>query len=165
MSEILKKRLVGFLILISTALILLPMFLSPNVSDYELQLQIDPRSPDLSSEVVAPILKDEIASLIEKLDNTARRTEPQLYEVDSWDLQVGSFERRANADSQVRFLREQGFAAYVRAAKNNGIRAFKVLVGPHMDLRQAEEIRSKLRNSNQLRSILIKHVPMTAVIE
>lgn len=165
MSEILKKRLVGFLILVSTALILLPMFLSPDASDYELQLQIDPRSPDLSSEVIAPIPKDEIASLIEKLDNTARRTEPQLYEVDSWDLQVGSFERRANADGQVKFLREQGFAAYVRTAKNNGIRAFKVLVGPHMDLRQAEEIRSKLRKSNQLRSILIKHVPMTAVIE
>ena len=117
MSEILKKRLVGFLILISAGLILLPMFLAPNVSDRELQLQIDPRSPDLNGEAIAPILQDEIASLIEELDNTTRRTEPQLYEVDSWDLQVGSFERRANADSQVKFLREQGFSAYVRTAR------------------------------------------------
>ena len=165
MSEILKKRLVGFLILISAGLILLPMFLAPNVSDRELQLQIDPRSPDLNGEAIAPILQDEIASLIEELDNTTRRTEPQLYEVDSWDLQVGSFERHANADSQVKFLREQGFSAYVRTGKNNGVRAFKVLVGPHIDLRQAEEIRSKLRESHQFRSLLIKHVPMATVLE
>ena len=165
MSEILKKRLVGFLILISTALILLPMFLSPDVSEHEPQLLIDPKLPDLSREVIAPIMKDEIATLIKELDHTARRTEPQLYEVDSWDLQVGSFERRANADSQVKFLREQGFAAYVRIGKNSEVRAFKVLVGPHMDLRQAEETRSKLHKNHQLRSILIKHVPMTAVIE
>ena len=165
MSEILKKRLVGFLILSSIGFILLPMFLSPNVSNRELQLKVDLKSPDLNSEVIAPILKDEIASLIEELDNTARRTEPQLYEVDSWDLQVGSFERRANADSQVKFLRDQGFAAYVRTGKNDGVRAFKVLVGPHMDLRHAEEVRSKLRNSHQFRSLLIKHVPISAVLE
>ena len=165
MSEILKKRLVGFFVLISIGLIFLPMFLSPNVSDFKLQLQMDTRSPEVKNKVAESIVEDEITTLIRGLDNNVSRTEPQLYEVDSWDLQVGSFERRANADSQVKFLREQGFAAYVRTAKNNGIRAFKVLVGPYMDLRQAEEIRSNLRRSNQLRSILIKHVPMTAVIE
>ena len=165
MSEILKKRLIGFLVLISIGFIFLPMFLSPNVIDREPQLQMDVGSPELNNEVVVPIVKDEIASLIEELDNTVRRTEPQFYEVDSWDLQVGSFERRTNADSQVKFLREQGFAAYVRDSKHNGVRAFKVLVGPHMDLRHAEEVRSKLRKSHQFRSLLIKHVPIAAVLK
>jgi len=165
MSEILKKRLVGFFILISIGLILLPMFLSPNVSDREIQPQMDARAPDLNSKANDPFVEDEIASLITELDNTARRTEPQLYEVDSWDLQVGSFESRINADSQAKFLREQGFAAYVRTDKRNGVRAFKVLVGPHMDLRQAEEVRLKLRESYAYRSLLIKHVPLSAVLE
>ena len=110
-------------------------------------------------------MEDEIASLIRDLDNNVSRTEPQLYEVDSWDLQVGSFESRTNADSQVKFLREKGYAAYVRSEKQNGVKAFKVLVGPHIDLRQAEEVRTQLRKRHQYRSLLIKHVPLAAVLE
>ncbi len=165
MSEILKKRLVGFFVLISIGLIFLPMFLSPNVSDFKLQLQMDARSPEVKNKVAESIVEDEITTLIRGLDNNVSRTEPQLYEVDSWDLQVGSFESRSNADSQVKFLREQGFAAYVRSDEQNEVAAFKVLVGPHIDLRQAEEVRSKLRKRHQYRSLLVKHVPSVAVLE
>jgi DedD protein len=163
MGETLKKRLVGFSILISIAIIFVPIFLSPNNGDRELKLKIEPNSPVVNEEHVSRIPIDEIESLIQELRETSGRTEPQLYEVDTWDLQVGSFESQANADSLGSSLREIGFAAYVRMDEQDDVKIFKVLVGPHIDLRQAEEVRLKLRNHHQYRSLLIKHVPLTTV--
>ncbi len=165
MSEILRKRLVGFLILISTGVVFVPIFLSPTGSEQKFNLQVKEQPPVMIEEQVSRIAPDEMESLLSDLDNSVRRTEPQLYEVDTWDLQVGSFESKDNANAQVLRLRDQGFAAYVRVDERDGTNAFKVLVGPHMELRHAEETRLKLRNIYQYRSLLIKHVPLATVVE
>ena len=62
----------------------------------------------------------------------------------AWVVQLGSFSSRENADRVAKDLQAKKFPAFVEPAEINGKELFRVLVGPEIDRKRAEQMMSKL---------------------
>lgn len=77
-------------------------------------------------------------------------------ELKRWVLQLGSFSKKANADSLVNKLRSQGFNAYgdtIQVAGKGTM--YRVRIGPELDKKRAQATQKKLQQLNAASSMLI----------
>lgn len=80
----------------------------------------------------------------------------QSRELKRWVVQLGSFTKKANADSLVNKLRSQGFNAYgdaIQVADKGTM--YRVRIGPELDKQRAQATQKKLQQMNGANSMLM----------
>ncbi len=171
MDQQLKQRLVGAVVLISLAVIFIPMLLDQNdpsslphfgsavperpdfhFDPIEIPLQLPPEVEPAAAEVVEePSPEVETPEAI-----TAAPITPDSQAL-AWAVQVGSFDKEANAASLRDGLRAKGFSAYLEKVKVEGRMHYRVRVGPELKREQAEQLRDRLEEKAQLKGIVVRH--------
>ncbi len=170
MDEGLKKRLIGATVLVSLVVIFVPMLLEkgPVVSTTIDETNIPPPPEgDFSSRVLpleepAPAAAEpppapETAPLgtIDRNEPPAEPSAPKAEEevqptadlrvgLSAWVVQLGSFSSRENADRVAKDLQAKKFPAFVEPTEISGKQLFRVLVGPEIDHKRAEQMLSNL---------------------
>lgn len=168
MDEGLKRRLVGATVLVSLIVIFVPMLLDqePAEDPGVERVGIPPRPAKLppprllpeDDEMIAlppavvpePLPPAAVADRTESVSPAARpaaadRPVPENRPaLSSWVIQAGSFSNRNNAENLVRQLRGKGFSAFVQSARVQGRNLSRVLVGPEVDRRLAEQLLVRL---------------------
>ncbi|MDQ7090375.1 MAG: SPOR domain-containing protein [Methylococcales bacterium] len=79
----------------------------------------------------------------------------ETLQADRWFIQVASFNREENAFSFRDKLRNQGFSALVSSALSKGRTVYRLRVGPELSKPRAKEIKTKLNQLNNVKSIII----------
>ncbi|MEE9358695.1 SPOR domain-containing protein [Candidatus Vondammii sp. HM_W22] len=183
MDERLKKRLVGATVLISLVVIFVPMLLEhgPIIETGITESNIPPR-PDtyfssrvlpLESETLSPTL-DEIVPLQSDDKPEPVQTPPpragkpaqpvakpvkpvpvtQRVGLSAWVVQVGSFGKRENAEKVEKILKSKKFPAFIKRAGVKEKTLFRVMVGPEIDRKLAEQMLGKV--NRQLKPMKLK---------
>jgi DedD protein len=171
-DEGLKKRLIGATVLVSLVVIFVPMLLEkgPVVSTTITETNIPPPPPegDFSSQVLPleePATPTEAAAppasetaplgAIDRGEPPAETSAPNTEEdaqptsdlrvgLTAWVVQLGSFSLRENADRVAKDLQAKKFPAFVEPAEIGDKHLFRVLVGPEIDQKRAEQMLSNL---------------------
>jgi DedD protein len=79
----------------------------------------------------------------------------EILETKRWFIQVASFNREENAFSLRDKLRSQGFSATVNSALSKNRTVYRLRVGPELSKQRAKEIKIKLNQLNNVKSIII----------
>jgi len=74
----------------------------------------------------------------------------------AWVIQAGSFSNRGNADKLTQQLRDKGFPAFVEQAQVKGKTVARVLVGPEVERRLAENLMTQLNRELQTHDLVGK---------
>ncbi len=168
----LKKRLIGATVLVSLAVIFIPMLLEDEpvieTGIYKTNIPKPPGEPfphsalpdqqqDLAlppRELVKPVrktapkpsaepaAKPELPSEVTKVI----KPEPEKTRVGlaAWVIQVGSFSNRENADRLIASLRKAGFNAFIEQTEVKGKQLYRVRVGPEISKEKAREMLKRL---------------------
>jgi DedD protein len=170
-SDGLKQRIAGALVLGALGLIILPVLF-----DFADPLKIDrtsklPAAPEIESVQVvkaerpAGVPKKSLFSAIFDIDNSKPATDSSeapygLSAEDlpkAWVLQVSSFETKKNADEFMNRLRKNDYKAFVKSAKVKNQTRYRVYVGPKIDKRRAVQDKSKIDAAFNTDSIVLKY--------
>ncbi|ORU93025.1 MAG: sporulation-like protein [Cycloclasticus sp. symbiont of Bathymodiolus heckerae] len=174
MEQPLKQRLIGAIILISLAVIFLPMFIGNKPTDAEIVAIEIPAAPkDLASKIVA-LPEAEIEALAEvtiSKESGAKVVQiaqpiipkpPKLKTVEgitAWVIQVGSFSAEKNANALSAKLMKAGFTAFVeQSAGKKGV-VYRVRVGPELSKEKAEAMSAKLQKEQKLVNAIVVQYP------
>ncbi|MCS5587055.1 MAG: SPOR domain-containing protein [Porticoccaceae bacterium] len=173
MSNGLKQRIVGALVLGALGLILLPSlfdFADPQRID---RSSLIPPAPEIiaadipsaqrpaavaDSADVAPVFDIHRLQPVKESDTT-------YYGLDKsgmphrWYLQVGSFEERASANKLKESLLAQPYKAFVKTVKLNSKTVHRVYIGPKIDRRRAIADKVKIDKLLATDSLVLKYVP------
>lgn len=169
MDEGLKRRLIGATVLVSLAVIFVPMLLEhdPEQQQGITDSTVPPRPPQDFSSRILPLeaprpsapsqVRPDPVSRSQPVEEAAPvapaepvqpppEVEPEEARVglSAWVIQVGSFSNRENADSLISELREKGFPAFIEQAEVSGKQLFRVRVGPEVDKVRAEALLADL---------------------
>lgn len=175
MEEHLKKRLIGAAVLVSLAVIFVPMLVEQRSAVPEAVLtlpELPPEPPErpvfesklLRDEVPAPeplpplvatTESEEFAELVEVPDGTSAAAAPTPFEppvnLKSWVIRVGTFRSRENAERLVTKLRKSGFDTLdPEKIDRQGRVLYRVHVGPEADRRRALELLPEVKAITQL---------------
>ena len=175
MEERLKRRLVGAGVLVSLAVIFLPMLLEERQGrEVRIETSNIPVKPKVDQEFhsrVLPLPDDEplIPPLsADDLRATTRRSaeEPVLgaepkpkprVGLSAWVLQVASLSSRDNAEALVAKLREGGYTAFVEQVHVRGRNLFRVRVGPEADRKRAEHALEEVQKQFNLKGQVVRY--------
>ena len=160
MSNGLKQRVVGVLVLASLGLILLPIlfdFADPKLID---RTSLIPPAPEIitqnipqTSRPLAASEKPSAALFDNALENTATEQKEKDFGLNqsglpiSWALQIGTYAEQSNANEMMQSLRAKNFKAYQRTVQRGDQTLYKVCIGPKLDRRRVladKEIIDKL---------------------
>ncbi|MES9956509.1 MAG: SPOR domain-containing protein [Sedimenticola sp.] len=171
MDEDLKKRLIGATVLVSLAVIFVPMLLDDEpVIDTGIQsTNIPPKPDETFSSRILPLESEDLSQppadlvpverereAVVPIDEPSTGTAPaestetpvqkprQRVGLSAWVLQVGSFSNRENADKLVKELKQKQFAAFVEQVEIKGKKLHRVRVGPEVDRARAEQMLTRL---------------------
>lgn len=170
MTEDLKKRLIGAAVLVSLAVIFIPMLLEENtVIDSSIHSTNIPeiqsnilKKPALSEKDIEQRKKDfEFGTTITPAADTEVKTveisKPDSGEAEvkngslatrvgltSWMIQVGSFSSQDNAGKVVEQLRQAGYDTHLETAQVQSKTVYRVRVGPEIDRKRADEAAQKI---------------------
>ena len=182
-DENLRNRVVGVSVITILTMIFLPMLLNESKEDNQeiSELNIPDKTADTPS-LTATLLPDDVNDVmggfsvpivksppppVPKQILTATKDQahlgPVLVEVATeeiletkrWFIQVASFNREENAFSLRDKLRNQGFSATVNPALSKDRTVYRLRVGPELSKQRAKEIKIKLNQLNNVRSIII----------
>ncbi len=183
LNEQLKQRLVGAVVLISLAVIFIPMLLEGDRPAQEQWGSAVPPRPEMRFEPLEIPLRTPVApepaavSVIETprpehipdpaelpkpVQETAQETVQPANPGESrpgphaWVIQVGSFSNSANALLLRDRLRKKGFAAFVQETKGEPT-VYRVKVGPELQREAAEKLKGELMAKLQLSAIVVQH--------
>lgn len=166
MSETLKHRLVGALVLLVGAVVLLPIILGeprapedrerggaltpvqPSLARADERAKVlksvpNPVSPSIAPVVIASESRKSTPSTSKPNDErtVSERKPPSL--PGEWNVQLGSFSSASNARGLQRKLRDKGFDVFIISSADQKLH--RVLVGPYTDLNRANAAIPKLR--------------------
>ncbi len=171
MEQALKQRLIGAVILISLAIIFVPMLIGGDVPDDDI-VSIDiPQPPvELESRIVAlpEQQPDVLAEVSIAKGEPVKVTKPRIPKapeqkivegISAWVVQVGSFSSQTNANALSDKLKKAGFTAFVEQSAAKGGDVFRVKVGPELSKKQADAIKLKLQQEQKLVSALVVQYP------
>ncbi len=171
MDERLKRRLVGAMVLVSLAVIFLPMLVEEQTSDQvrleQTNIPSKPVDGPFKSGIV-PLPEDEplIPPLeAETLANTRPKDTPNNHAppdkprvgLSAWVVQVASLSNRDNAQSLVNKLRSKGYSAFLEQVSVKGRNLFRVRVGPEIDRKRAERMAEQVRKLVDLKGQVIRY--------
>lgn len=179
----LKRRLVGALVLVSLAVIFLPMLLDKRAVeenlgaaipgrdvgpfDAKLASELPQQPPAAAQDAPAPAVEPGAATDPNQLPAPAAGV-PDKYtpeaptaaehpELRSWVVQVGSFGERDNADGVAARLRAAGFDTVIEAASVDGKQLYRVQVGPEASEARAELVRQRIEDTVKLKGTVRQH--------
>lgn len=151
----LKKRLIGALILIALAIIFLPMLFdgSGNLQPVQLDIKI-PDKPQ--TETKQSDLDNE--KIVDSEKVTEAEIEPSADKPTSgWIVQVASFSEQSNADALQEQLEKKGYTAFVATAEVNGRTWYRVRVGPEEERNNADKLQKKIARTENLNGTVMSY--------
>jgi len=176
-DERLKRRLVGAVVLVSLAVIFLPMLLEERQGrEVRIESSNIPPQPPVDEEYhsrVLPLPDDEplIPPLTAEERNAAARAavetpdpvpgresvvEPRVG-LSAWVVQVASLSSRANAEALASDLRERGHTAFLEEVYVNSKNLFRVRVGPDVDRERAKREAQKIFEEVELQGQVVRY--------
>lgn len=171
MEQPLKQRLIGATILISLAVIFVPMLIGHQPSESDI-ITIDiPEAPaDLDSRILAlPEQENEVLAEVSISKETGIKvTKPSIPKppevkavegVTAWVVQVGSFSEQKNADTLANKLKIAGYVAFVEQTEGKKGEVYRVRVGPELSKEKADAVASKLQKEEKLPNAIVVHYP------
>jgi DedD protein len=175
LDEHLKKRLIGAAVLVSLAVIFVPMLIEKRspVPGTQLSLPELPAEPPEPPVFEAQLLRDEVPApvplppLVAAMDPPAISGPEETPETDpaaalptpfeppvnlqSWVIRVGTFRSRENAERLVAKLRAAGFDTLdPERVDSEGRVLYRVHVGPQIDRRRALSLLPKVKEVTRL---------------
>ena len=141
----LKQRLIGAIVLVSIAIIVLPLILDGSEEE---RLRIQSKIPEPPEIDLEELTVNDVARKIKQMEKASEARLPQevVDETDyidhpdfvldknnlpvSWSLQIGSFESQENAKRLLEKLRGNNYRAYILYARTNEGKRYRVFVGP-----------------------------------
>jgi DedD protein len=122
---------------------------APSTTNAESTVPAELAVPDQPPEADAP------APAMQK---EIKNTPTDRLAVNSWVVQLGSFSNEQNALKLRDQLRAKGYTTFVEAVDANGVKVFRVRVGPELDRLRAEAIREKLEKELKIKGIVGRYV-------
>lgn len=171
MEQPLKQRLIGAVILISLAVIFIPMVIGQKPTALEvISIEIPEPPKDLNSKIVAlPKQSKEVFAEISISKDTgvvvtkAVIPSPPKVEVveiiKGWVIQVGSFSDEKNANGLSDKLKKAGFTSFVQKSVGKKSALYRVRVGPELKKDKAESIKDKLQKQLKLTNAIVVKYP------
>ena len=180
MESKLKQRLVGAVILISLAVIIVPLLLDGNEAERRQMLKL-PARPDIELNAVTV---DGITAKMEQMERSSASRLPQEVADDtdyaslvpgsavdsadpssefmldknnlpvSWVLQLGSFESRARAVGLREQLQAANFRSHIQQSEAG---MFRVLVGPMVSKQSLTEISRQIEKTIKARGVILPY--------
>lgn len=158
MDKALQQRLVGAVALVALGVILIPALLDG--SGYKsrqgqtVAIPEKPSFPPLSQTSIKPI-----ATPIDKrkVEIEKKKISEPAKPIQSWALQVGTFDNESNANSFRDKLRKAGHPAYVEKSKSKGKTSYRVRVGPELDKARVEKLKTRFKNKLKIDGFIVRH--------
>jgi DedD protein len=179
MDQKLKQRLIGAIVLISLAVIFIPIILegpddewSPRVQEIPVPPQLDypaevelpvpaepARETPAAEEPAAPPVTPETSPLRPEPEPAASKppapaAKPAAAPSGSWVIQVGSFSQKLNASGLRDRLKKAGYASYLQETSSGNVMAWRVLVGPYETRAAAEKQRDRITREHHLKGMV-----------
>lgn len=181
MDNQLKQRIVGAVVLVTLGVIFIPALLDG--SGYrsrqiqEIEIRDKPEFPPLSQTNLKPIPtpvetnRGDTAGNDSAADDKAPGKAPvkasgasgpaaqagKQAPIQSFALQVGTFENEPNAVKLRDKLRKAGYSTYVQVAESDGKTSYKVRVGPNLERAQLENSKKQLAEKFRLDGYIVNH--------
>ena len=158
MDKMLQQRIVGAIVLVALGVIFIPALLdgSGYKSRHQKTVEIPskPTFPAADKQSVKPI-----PTPIDKKKKAVaeKKKEKPAKAIQSWALQVGTFDNKKNAIAFRDKLRKKKHTAYVEAARADGKDIFRVRIGPELDKSWLEKIRDMLKKEQKIDAFIVKH--------
>ena len=151
MDRKLRKRIIGAIVLAAFLVILVPEWLdgAGHKSRYSNDVEI-PEKPEFKP----------IADYMEPADSAVtinKRIKSEESSVHAWALQLGSFSKEANAEAMRDKLRAKGYASYVDVLKKPNKSTYRVRIGPELDKKRLEKIKTELSKKEKMKGMLVHH--------
>ncbi len=180
MDSTLKYRIVGATVLLSLAVIFIPMILDgsgqESVTKIDMEMPPEPTlvfSDELDGQVQTPApehtYSGEDAEARHNDTDAANNIVPEVVvkadtksELLSWVVQVGAFGEKQKALNMQKQLVDAGYDALVEVGSNKGKDYFRVKVGPVISQDEATKIRDALRKKMKLEAAFVTRHPRTA---
>ncbi len=175
----LKRRLVGAVVLVSLAVIFIPMMLDqrPDVNigvvipdrdagPFDMRLAAERPEPikrlepaAQSAQGAAPSASPQRFDPNQQAAPAAGSTEPtpETASPQAWVVQVGSFGQSDNAEGLAGRLRAAGFDTVVEQADVGGSPVYRVQVGPTSSEARAEQLRVRISDKLKLDGAVLRH--------
>jgi len=170
----LKQRLIGAVIIISLAIIILPILLDGNQEE---RIQLTRRVPPPPAIEVAPFNPADLKADMDRIEQESARTIPQrsANPVDSesldaqalaldsdglpvaWSLQVAAFQSEENAVRLREELRDRGYQSYRVDGDSEEGPVSRVLVGPALQRASLERIQHQIEEEFGLKGKIIRY--------
>ncbi len=171
MEERLKRRLVGAVVLVSLAVIFLPMLVEEQSGEQvRLERTNIPSKPvdgPFKSGIV-PLPEDEplippleAETLVETRPMGTQNSHPPPDKprvgLSAWVVQVASLSNHDNAQGLVKKLRSKDYPAFLEQVSVKGRNLFRVRVGPEIDRKRAERMAEQIRKLVDLKGQVIRY--------
>lgn len=158
MDRVLQQRIIGAIVLVALGVIFIPALLDG--SGYKsrhqkiVEIPSKPVFPTADQQSVEPVPTpvDKKKQAIEK-----KKIEKPSKPIQSWALQVGTFDNEKNAIAFRDSLRKKKLTAYVESAKVDGKESFRVRIGPELDKARLETLKARLNKEQKINGFIVKH--------
>ncbi|PHS71990.1 MAG: sporulation-like protein [Cycloclasticus sp.] len=171
MEQPLKQRLIGAVILISLAVIFVPMLIGnkPNSSQpFSIEIPEPPKNIDSRILVLPEQEKEELAEVSISKDAVVEIKKPTIPApppkksvegLTAWVVQVGSFSDQKNADALSTKLKSAGFSAFVEQMAGKSGDVYRVRIGPELSKEKADAMKLTLHTGHQLKNAIVVKYP------
>ena len=179
MDQHLKHRLTGAIILVSVAVIFIPVILEgpdnewtplshsiPEAPQLEYKAHLDVPAPIEAPAPVKPTAAQKPAEPAKTAVSATKPTpkpkpvklaQPATKSLSGWYVQVGSFSQEMNASGLSKRLELSGYETRLQKAKTETGYAWRVMVGPDKTRGAAEKLRDRLARERQLKGMVINN--------
>ena len=166
MDQKLKERLIGVIVLVSLAVIFIPLFLTEPVnlvledkknssssedSEFVSKLKpVDEANQDLDIKNV------EYGTVTEQIPETVTLRENEVGQM-NWIVQIGSFSNKENAEKLNLKAKSAGFRSFINPIMQNNRIMHQVCLGPEYDEVDANKLREEIKDKMKLDGIVKKY--------
>lgn len=180
--QVLKHRITGAVVLVSIAVIFLPMFLDrtePTLDPASSPIPPAPQAQPFGEFVpIAPewselpehelwtnrdaLEPEPTAEPVQEIPDAELPDRPALAEnglPEAWTVQLATFADADNAKALNRKLLEAGFHSYLRESQTETRKLYRVLVGPELVAKDAGKVRDQLKKEFRLDGIVVRFKP------
>lgn len=175
MDQNLKHRLTGAIILVSVAVIFIPVILEGPDNEWAPLIHSIPEAPqmdfkahlDVPAPIPAPVKPTTVQKpaepaktvvpVPESKPEPAKQVQPATESPSGWYVQVGSFSQELNASGLGKRLELSGYETRLQKTTTKTGSAWRVMVGPGKTRGTAEKLRDRLAKDHQLKGIVINN--------
>lgn len=158
----LKHRIIGAIILLSLAVVFLPILLDggerPQLPQTTSPIPASPPKPELKVREPEPQTKPSIVQAAPERDQWQSGL-TERHNLAAWTLQAASFKEEANATKLRDRIRDKSIRAYVRHREPY----YVVYAGPFADPNKAEQTKAALNKHFRIKALLMDYDPMADV--